>query len=218
MEIVYHGHSWFQVNADGIVVHIDPLSERYRKRMGVELKPEMEMKADIVAISHAHGDHYDRGTIASLAGKEALIICPDKLAERLGGGVRAIASGQSIDHKRMTIKAVPSYNVRKPFHRRGRGVGYLLTASGKTVYHAGDTDLIPEMSSLGRVNLALLPIGGMFTMGVEEAVLAARRISPDMVVPMHTRSKDPMEMKRLLENDPKIEVVIMRPGERLTLG
>ena len=84
------------------------------------------------------------------------------------------------------VKAVPAYNVNKKFHPKDEGWnGYVLEISGKKVYHAGDTDLIPEMQSLGDIDIALLPVGGTYTMTAEEAVDAVRFIKPKLAVPMH---------------------------------
>ncbi|HUL40047.1 MAG TPA: MBL fold metallo-hydrolase [Methanomassiliicoccales archaeon] len=217
MEVIYHGHSWFEVSADGKDVHFDPLPDRFRRRMGIEHKPSLDRKADLVAITHSHRDHWDRRIISELMGDGTGLIAPMKAAKAYGTCAKVIAEGQVMEVDGMSIKAVPAYNIGRPFHLRGRGVGYLLTIGGKTIYHAGDTDDIPEMSSLGKVDLALLPIGGTFTMDAEGAARSARRLSPKVVVPMHYRRRDPSELKRLLASDAGIRVEVMRPGDTLRL-
>jgi len=92
-------------------------------------------------------------------------------------------------------------------HHKGEGVGYLLTVNGKTIYHAGDTDFIPEMRGLGDVDVALLPIGGTFTMDIEEAIEAVVAIKPKIVIPMHYLKANPQEFKKKLEAKSNIKVI-----------
>jgi L-ascorbate metabolism protein UlaG (beta-lactamase superfamily) len=215
MEITYHGHSWFQIIVDGKNVHFDPLPDSYRKRMGIDHKANLDRKADLIAISHSHGDHWDRDIISFLIGPSTTIVAPKKAAKHIGNGVRVIAADQNIDLNGLSIKAVPAYNIGKIFHRKGKGVGFLMTAGGRTVYHAGDTDLIPEMSSFRNVFLAFLPIGGRFTMRVDEAARATKVISPEVVIPMHWLKTDPSELEKLLSDNVKVKVRVMRPGDTL---
>ena len=83
------------------------------------------------------------------------------------------------------IKAVPAYNLNKEFHPKGYGVGFVIELSGKCIYHAGDTDFIPEMKNLQNIDIALLPVGGTYTMNAEQAVEAAELIKPKIAIPMH---------------------------------
>jgi len=116
---------------------------------------------------------------------------------------------------------VEAYNYKRfrspgnPFHPRGLGVGYLIRAEGKTVYHAGDTDFIPEMEGLEGIDLALLPSGGTYTMDNDKAAEAAFAIHPKSVVPMHIWDTDPGVLKRKVESESDIRVVALRPGETI---
>jgi L-ascorbate metabolism protein UlaG (beta-lactamase superfamily) len=217
MEIKWLGHSWFRVSADGINVDFDPLPQKYRKKMGIAEGFESASQTDLILISHSHGDHWDMDTIQSLKGPRTIVVAPRKPANRIGEGVKVIEAGQKLIFDRVSVLAVPAYNLRKFFHRRGKGVGYQVGIGGKMIYHAGDTDFIPEMSSLGEVNVAFLPIGGMFTMDVNEAALAAKAISPRLLVPMHNRDTDPIELARLLQDVPTIRVEPMKPGQVIEL-
>lgn len=89
----------------------------------------------------------------------------------------------------------------------------MITLEGKTIYHAGDTDFIPEMRELGAVDVALLPIGGTFTMDIQESVEAAIAIKPKIVIPMHNLEADPQEFKDKVEVRSDIKVVTLQIGE-----
>jgi L-ascorbate metabolism protein UlaG (beta-lactamase superfamily) len=216
MEITWLGHSWFSVVSGGERVDFDPLSASYRKRLGSGLPLDDSLKASIILISHGHGDHWDRETIALISGPKTVIVAPRNPARKIAGAME-IEAGQSAQVDGVTIRAVPAHNLHKMFHRRGKGVGYVVEIGGKTVYHAGDTDFIPEMSSLGSVDVACLPIGGRYTMNVHEAAQAARAIAPAIVIPMHNLQTAPSELGRLLADSPAIRVAVLGPGESLTI-
>ena len=102
----------------------------------------------------------------------------------------------------------------RPFHPKGFGVGYIITIDGKRIYHAGDTDFIPEMRELKDIYLALLPSGGTYTMDNSEAAEAALAIKPKVVIPMHRWDTDPNEFRRRVEaGSREIKVVLLSPGE-----
>lgn len=102
---------------------------------------------------------------------------------------RPIEPGQEMEVLGVRIKAVPAYNTDKKFHGKAEyWNGYVLTIDGKKIYHAGDTDLIPEMNELENIDVALLPIGGTYTMTADEAARAAILIRPKLTVPMHYNS------------------------------
>jgi L-ascorbate metabolism protein UlaG (beta-lactamase superfamily) len=103
-------------------------------------------------------------------------------------------------------------------HKKGNGVGYVISVEGKNIYHAGDTDLIPEMGNIKNVDIALLPIGGRgFTMGLSEAVQAAKRIKPKVIIPMHRFETDPEQYKKLVEKEAFIKVEVLDIGETYRL-
>ncbi len=104
-----------------------------------------------------------------------------------------------------------------PFHPKGVGVGYLITAEGKTVYHTGDTDFIEEMKELKDIDVMLVPSGGTYTMDNPEAAEATIAVNPRKALPMHIWDKDPSEFKKLVEKGCSTEVILLKPGESLTL-
>jgi L-ascorbate metabolism protein UlaG (beta-lactamase superfamily) len=205
--------SWFCIKSSGKNIHIDP--SYYPK--GHSRGPEMNEKADLILITHSHGDHFQRETVDDLKGAGTIIIGPEKVARKLTGmeNVKIAEPGQEHDLGWAKVKAVHAYNLGlkgQIFHKKGKCVGYLLQVEGKTVYHAGDTALIPEIQQLGHVDLALLPIGGTFTMDVDAAAEAARAIGAKYVVPMHNLKTPTSELKIRLEKNPEIQVILAEPG------
>ncbi|WP_019177008.1 MBL fold metallo-hydrolase [Methanomassiliicoccus luminyensis] len=179
-------------------------------------------KADLILVTHHHWDHVLRGTVARLTGADTLAVGTEKSRRKLGPRRIIINPGESVDVKGIAINAVHAYNSsgsrRITYHRKGAGVGYVISMGGKTIYHAGDTGLIEEMSSLGGIDIAFLPIGGKFTMDIGEAAEAVERIRPRIVVPMHMLKADPLEFKELVEKRaPTTAVRVLRPGEEMAL-
>jgi L-ascorbate metabolism protein UlaG (beta-lactamase superfamily) len=178
VEITWLKHDAFLLKGDGIVVAIDPY----------ELRSVPE-KADLVLVTHDHFDHCDPNSVRLVAKPDAVVVAPQNAASKLGKNVRVVKAGDVLTEKGVTIKVVPAYNVhpeRQRFHPKNYGgVGYLITLAGKTVYHPGDTDLIPEMDNLGQVDIALLPVSGTYVMDAQEAAEAVKRIKPTHVIPMH---------------------------------
>ena len=171
-KIHWLGHSGFKISS-GVLIYLDP----FRIAGGDT--------ADLILITHKHHDHCSPEDIEKLRGPHTLIVGPPDSVADLTGQTRAIAPGERLQVGEVVITAVPAYNIDKPYHPKQAGwVGYLVTVAGETVYHAGDTDCIPEMKSI-RADVALLPVGGTYTMTVEEAARAALDICPTLAVPMH---------------------------------
>lgn len=201
------GHASFQIKKNGKIIYIDPYEGEYTE------------KADIVLVSHSHYDHCDSSKIAKIRKPDTTIIAPEECAKKINA--KSIKPGEKVIIENITIEAVHAYNIRRfrspgnPFHPRGFGVGYLLTMDDKVIYHAGDTDFIPEMKDLKEKNvlLALLPSGGTYTMDNPEAAEAAIAINPRIVIPMHRWDTNPEEFKKKVESSSNIKVVLLKPGE-----
>ncbi len=172
VEITWLKHAGFRIKGTEDVVYIDPYQ--------VE-KANLE-KADVILITHDHFDHLDMKSIKNLSKADTVLVFPRGCYVE-GYKTCEILEGERVVIKGVEIEAVPAYNIKKPFHKENC-VGYIVEIDGVKVYHAGDTDRIPEMKNV-KVDVALLPIGGTYTMDVEEAKKAAGDIKAKFYIPMH---------------------------------
>jgi L-ascorbate metabolism protein UlaG (beta-lactamase superfamily) len=206
--IKWLAHAGFQIKAEGKIIYVDP--EKYG---------EAFEKADLMLVTHSHTDHCDPEKIKKVLKKDTLIIAPKDCTAKLGESVKTLKAGEQTSVNNIKIRAVEAYNYKRfrtpgnPFHPKGFGVGYLITVGDKTIYHAGDTDFVPEMRQLGRVDVALLPSGSTYTMDNAEAAEAAVAINPKVVIPMHRWDTNPEEFKGKVEANSKVKVVILKEGE-----
>jgi len=142
-------------------------------------------QAHIVLVSHEHHDHCSPKDVERISGPGTVIVASPGAAKKLRGDVRVLRPGERTTVGNVEIEAVPAYNVDKSYHpRRAEHVGFIVTVGGERVYFAGDTDRIPEMAEVA-CDVALLPVGGTYTMDAEEAAQAAADIGPKVAVPMH---------------------------------
>ena len=210
--IKWLAHAGFQIKVNGKIIYVD--LEKYGKATE---------KADLILVTHSHTDHCDVDTIKNVRKEKTLIIAPEDCVSMIGRNVKTLKSGEETSVDNVTIKAVEAYNYKrfrspgKPFHPKGFGVGYLIKAEGKTIYHAGDTDFIPEMQTLGPVDVALLPSGGTYTMDNAEAAEAAIAINPKIVIPMHRWDTNPDEFKKRVEANSNIKVMVLQEDEEFQL-
>lgn len=167
------GHASFCVEHEGFLVYIDPW------------KLTHPAPADLVLVTHSHHDHFSPDDIARLHKDGTVIVAPAAVAAQLHGQARVATAGEALTVGPARVQVVPAYNTNKPNHPRSAGfVGYVLELGGRRIYHAGDTDLIPEMSDI-RCDVALLPIGGTYTMNAAEAAQAVERLGAKVAVGMH---------------------------------
>jgi L-ascorbate metabolism protein UlaG (beta-lactamase superfamily) len=141
--------------------------------------------ADLILISHSHYDHFSIEDIKVLRRDNTEILAPQDVVDELGYGT-VIAPGEEVSTMGLTIKAVAAYTPEKIYHpKENNWLGFVVSMEGKRIYYAGDTDFVEEMKELKDIDLALLPVGGTFTMNADEAVQAADAIAPAMAVPYH---------------------------------
>lgn len=175
-------------------------------------------KADIILFTHDHADHCKKVTADRLRKKTTVIIGPGRCRKKIGTVLKRILPDEDISFGDINIRAVHAYNTpegrsTQKVHHKGNGVGYLISAQGKTIYHAGDTDFIPEMKQLGRIEVALLPIGGTYTMDINDAVKAVVAIKPKVIIPMHHLKYDPLAFEQLLAQQSDATAAVLQIGE-----
>lgn len=227
--------SWFQIKVGKKVLYIDPayLKTYFRDYPHkiefstwpdeIDGLPEKDLeKADIILITHHHKDHCKHVTVNRLKKRTIQLLAPEMCSNELNGKYTVVKPGEEYQFGDVKIKVVQAYNTlegrsTRKIHEKDKSVGYLIQIENKTIYHAGDTDLIPEMDLLGDVDLALIPIGGTFTMDIHEAVEAVKKIKPKTVIPMHMKDVDPLQFKKLVEEQSNIEVLPLEIGGQYQL-
>ena len=179
--IIWYTQSSLRIDAGGLHMYIDPY--------GV---PEGEPPADVILISHEHGDHCSPDDIHRVRTDRSVIFASRLAAEKVSGEVQTLLPGQQATVGPLEIKAVPAYTLTKfrangePNHpKENDHLGLILNVDGLSFYAAGDTDVIPEMSTYGPVDYAFLPVSGRAIMTADEAAEAVRIIKPSVVVPVH---------------------------------
>jgi L-ascorbate metabolism protein UlaG (beta-lactamase superfamily) len=181
--------------------------------------PEGSPEADLILISHSHSDHYELSSVENICSDQSIIICPESCSKIVSQWKAiGVSPRDTITKKGIDIQAVPMYNLRffrRLFHRKSKNLcGYILSTETTSIYHAGDTDVIPEMEYLPEIDYAFLPIGGMFTMNSDEALEAIRLIDPSNLIPMHElRTKLGEFEERCSENFPEMRIITLQNGE-----
>lgn len=167
------GHATVRLDFDK-VIYVDP----WKLRSGAP-------KADIILITHEHYDHFSKPDIDRIRKDSTSLVTIAGVASNLKGDVHVVKPGDSITVQGIAIQAVPAYNIGKQFHPKSAGhVGFVVQTGGHAIYIAGDGDLTPEMKAV-RADVALLPVGGKYTMTAEEAAQAANAIQPKLAIPLH---------------------------------
>ncbi|MFH1980327.1 MAG: MBL fold metallo-hydrolase [Pseudomonadota bacterium] len=203
LRITFIGHGSLMFAFDGKVIHVDP----YGKLADYGALP----KADLVLITHEHGDHLDADALSKVRTAETVVVANATAADKLDGAV-VMHNGDVQTLKGLKIEAVPAYNLvhrrdnGQPFHPTGAGNGYVVTFGGKRVYIAGDTENIPEMKTLKGIDVAFLPMNLPYTMTPEMVADAARAFRPAVLYPYHTGDTDPATLTDLLGAEKGIAV------------
>lgn len=205
LKITFIGHGTLMFEFGGKVFHIDP----YGRLADYSVLP----KADLILITHEHGDHLDIRAIASIRKENTALILTETCAEKVEGG-RVMKNGDTKTVLGIKIEAVPAYNIKNkrdsgdPFHPKGRGNGYVLTLGDRRVYLAGDTENTPEMMSLKNIDIAFLPMNLPYTMSPGMVADAAKAFKPKILYPYHYGQTDTSILGELLKDEIEIEVRI----------
>jgi L-ascorbate metabolism protein UlaG (beta-lactamase superfamily) len=173
--IHWFGQSAFRIEDGALEVYIDPFQ-----------LPEGLPKADVIFITHAHFDHFSMEDIAKIKAGHTMIVAPQDVASLFVDSVLGVIPGKDYTIGAWKVTTVPAYNISKKFHPKERKwVGYIMTlADGQKMYHAGDTDFIPEMREI-HTDIAMLPCDGTYTMTAVQAADAANIFKPKVLIPMH---------------------------------
>lgn len=189
------GHGSLHFEYKNLVIHVDP----YSTQADYSLLPD----ADIILITHGHGDHYDLNALNKIKKDDAIMVFTQAV-KALGTYTDTsivIKNGDSIAVKGIPIKAVPAYNLDASYHPKGTGNGYVLTFGEKRVYIAGDTENIPEMGNLGYIDIAFLPMNLPYTMTTAMAAEAAKKVKPDILYIYHFGSSDTAALRNSLKGE-----------------
>lgn len=139
----------------------------------------------MILVSHDHFDHCSAEDIAKVRSSQTVLAAPHDVVAKLGFG-QTVSAGDELLINETSIQAVPAYNLSKDFHPKESGwIGAVITLDGKKIYYAGDTDITPEMALLTSIDLALLPVGGTYTLDSSEAAAACDTIAPAAAIPYH---------------------------------
>ncbi|WP_207895366.1 MBL fold metallo-hydrolase [Treponema sp. J25] len=203
VQLISVGHATLALQVGNLKIHIDPQT-RYTDYSKWE-------KADIILITHEHADHLDMKAIQMLSGPTTRLITTQAVRDKIGQG-EVLQHFQTLTHGSLSISAVPAYNTtpgREMYHPKERkDNGYILSFGSFRIYVAGDTEDIPEMASLGPIDVAFLPMNQPYTMTPQQVASAARKIKPKILYPYHYSSTNPQELVPLLAQEKNIEIRI----------
>ena len=205
LQIIFIGHATLAFRYGNLVVYVDPVSQ-YADFATL-------VKADIVLVTHEHGDHLDPKAIQALRSEKTVVVGTAKCTPQVPG-MLTMTNGDSRTVQGLRIEAVPAYNIvnkrptGEPFHPKGEGNGYVITFGDKRVYVAGDTENTAEMKALRNIDVAFLPMNLPYTMTPEMVADAAKAFAPKILYPYHYGNTDTARLTALLAGTPGIEVRI----------
>ncbi len=218
VKITWFGHAAFKIEIANKIVLVDPWLDRNPTS---PMKASEITKADIVYVTHDHGDHLG-DAIDICKRTDATFVANIELGnfakENGVKNVEGLNIGGSVE-----VKGI-RFLITQALHTDSRGAptGVIVEGEGRRVYHAGDTGLFGDMSLIGELympDLALIPIGGYYTMGAKEAVEAVKLLKPKVVIPMHYKTFPVLAqsaeefVRNVKEKTPKVKVVVLNPGE-----
>ena len=206
--MTFIGHATLMFEYNGMVIHIDPVS----READYKNLPD----ADLILVTHEHGDHLDVAAIKQLLKDGTQVIMTQVCKENAKDvpGTLVMNNGDVKTIKSIKIEAIPAYNIEHkrpgggPYHPKGQGNGYVLTFGDVRVLIAGDTENTPELKSLKNIDIAFLPMNLPYTMTPEMVADVAKAIHPKILYPYHYGDTDTNELTELLKGEKDIEVRI----------
>jgi len=205
--ITFYGHASLMFQFNDYVIYADPVS-RYADFT-------RQPKANIILITHHHGDHFEPKVIEELTKKGTNLIYTKLCSEKLKGGV-ILNNGESKTVDGIKIESVPAYNIvhmrdnGEPFHKKGECNGYVVTFGNKRVYIAGDTENVPEMKNLKDIDIAFLPMNLPYTMTPEMVADAVNMFNPKILYPYHFGNTDVNKLIELLKDKKDLEIRVRK--------
>lgn len=207
LKMTFIGHATLMFSFNGKTIHVDPV--------GREADYAGMPKADLILITHEHGDHLDPAAIKALRKDGTQIVLTKACSQSVAGAI-VMSNGDVKTIAGLKTEAVPAYNIvhqrspGNPFHPKGQGNGYVITFGDKRVYVAGDTENISEMKQIKNIDVAFLPMNLPYTMTPEMVADAAKTIKPKILYPYHYGQTDPNVLVGLLKDSEGIEVRIRK--------
>jgi len=209
LTITFIGHGTLMFTLGNQVIHVDPV--------GQEADYSLLPDADLVLVTHEHGDHLDLDAIAEISKGDTKVVVSRSCQGRVEGA-QVMENGDTATVAGFPLEAVPAYNIVNmrsegaPYHPKGNGNGYIITFGDMRVYVAGDTENTPEMKALKNIDVAFLPMNLPYTMTPEMVADAARAFRPAVLYPYHFGDTDTQELVRLLEGEEDIDVRVREMG------
>ena len=207
LKITFIGHGTLVFAFGKKVIHVDPVAR--------EADYSKLPKADLILVTHQHGDHLDPKVLQMLRTDETSVGLTEICAIQVKGGI-VMKNGGVITNRGLKIEAVPAYNIvhmrgpNNPYHPKGEGNGYVVTFGDKRVYIAGDTENIPEMKALKKIDIAFLPMNLPYTMTPEMVADAAKAFKPKVLYPYHYGDTDTSRLVALMKDVKDVEVRIRK--------
>jgi L-ascorbate metabolism protein UlaG (beta-lactamase superfamily) len=199
LKITFVGHGTLMLAYAGKIIHVDPVS-MYADYAALP-------KADLILVTHEHGDHLDIKAIQAASAANTSVIVNPGSAKNLANAV-VLKNGEERTVSGIKVEAVPAYNLEKPFHPKGNGNGYVLTFGDRRVYIAGDTENVAEIKALKNIDIAFLPMNQPYTMTPEQVADVAKAMRPKVLYPYHFGNTDTAKLADLLKEEKGIEVRI----------
>jgi len=205
VQIRWYGHTSFKLWQDDLIIYLDPVN-----------LPQPVADANLILISHTHGDHYSAPSIHALSHEGTQVIGATGVINQYHEGT-PLLPGETLEAAGLQITGIASYNTNKTNHpKANQWLGFVIEMGGLRIYYAGDTDVTPEMEALENIDVAIVPVGGTYTMTASEAAAATHNFRPALAIPSHWgRNVGTLADAQLFANQAYGQVVILAPGQKL---